>query len=56
MYKGEEKCVQGFGGKTWGKETTWKNRRRWEDNIITDIAAVRREDLEWIDLAQDSDS
>jgi hypothetical protein len=21
-----EKCLQGFGGETWGKETTWKNQ------------------------------
>jgi len=21
---GEEKCLQGFGAKTWGEETTWK--------------------------------
>jgi len=56
MYMGEEKCVQGFGGKTRGKETTWKTRRRWENNIKTDIAEVRWKGLEWIDLAQDSDS
>jgi len=23
-YKGRKSCVLGFGGKTWGKETTWK--------------------------------
>ena len=22
-YGGEERCIQGFGGETWGKETTW---------------------------------
>ena len=22
----EEKCIQGFGGETWGKETTWKTK------------------------------
>jgi hypothetical protein len=21
---GEERCIQGFSGETWGKETTWK--------------------------------
>ena len=25
-YGGEEKCIQGFGGDTWGKEPTWKNQ------------------------------
>ena len=23
-YGGEERRIQGFGGETWGKETTWK--------------------------------
>jgi hypothetical protein len=23
MYGGEEMCIKGFGGETWGKETTW---------------------------------
>ena len=23
-YRGEERRIQGFGGETWGKETTWK--------------------------------
>ena len=22
--RGEKKCIQGFGGETWGKEPTWK--------------------------------
>ena len=26
MYGGEERCIQGFGGEIWGKETTWKNQ------------------------------
>ena len=25
-FGGEESCIQGFGGETWGKETTWKNQ------------------------------
>ena len=24
MYGGDEKRIQGFGGETWEKETTWK--------------------------------
>jgi len=24
MYLGEERCIQGFGGETRGKEPTWK--------------------------------
>jgi len=29
-YGGEEKCVQGFGGETRGKETTWKTGLGWK--------------------------
>jgi hypothetical protein len=25
-YGGEESCIQGFGGETWGKQTTWKTQ------------------------------
>jgi len=25
-YGGGEKCIQGFGGETWGKETPWKTQ------------------------------
>jgi hypothetical protein len=25
-YAGEERCIQGFGEKTWRKETTWKTQ------------------------------
>jgi hypothetical protein len=25
-YGGEERCIQGFSGETWGKETTWKTQ------------------------------
>jgi hypothetical protein len=43
--------VQGFGGKTSGKET----RRRWEDNIKMDLQEVGFAGMDWIDLAQDRD-
>jgi hypothetical protein len=33
MYRGKERCMQGFGGKTGDKETTWKTQEYWEDNI-----------------------
>ena len=26
MYGEEERHIQGFGGETWGKETTWKTQ------------------------------
>ena len=25
-YGGEERCIQGFGGETWGKESTWETQ------------------------------
>jgi hypothetical protein len=25
-YGGEERCIEGFSGETWGKETTWKTQ------------------------------
>jgi len=25
-YEGEERCIQGFGGETWTKETTWETQ------------------------------
>jgi hypothetical protein len=25
-YGGEKRCIQGFGGKIWGKETMWKTQ------------------------------
>jgi hypothetical protein len=25
-YGGEEMCIRGFSGETWGKETTWKTQ------------------------------
>jgi hypothetical protein len=25
-YGGKERCLKGFGGEAWGKETTWKTQ------------------------------
>ena len=25
-YEGEERCIEGFGGEIWGKETTWETQ------------------------------
>ena len=55
-YGGAERCVQGFGGENWGKETTGETRRRWEDNIKMDIQEVGCGGMDWIELAQDRDS
>jgi hypothetical protein len=42
----------GFGGKTWGKETTWKTRRRSEVNIKMDRQEVGCGGMDSIDVAQ----
>jgi hypothetical protein len=39
-YVKEERCIQSFGGETWGNETTWKTRRSWEDNIKMNLREV----------------
>ena len=33
MYGGEERCIQGFGGKPEGKRPLERPRHRWEVNI-----------------------
>jgi hypothetical protein len=43
-------------GKHKGKRTLGRPRRRWEDNIITDLQEVGCEGREWIGLAQDRES
>jgi hypothetical protein len=51
MHWGEERCIQGFGEETWGKET----KRRWGDNIKMDLQEVGCGVMDWIELAQDRD-
>jgi hypothetical protein len=34
---GRESRVQGFGGESWGKETTGETGRRWENNTKMDL-------------------
>jgi hypothetical protein len=38
-----------------GKSPPGRSRRRWEDNIKTDLQEVGCWGMEWIDLAQDRD-
>ena len=52
---GEERRIQGFGGETWRKETTWGPRRRWEDNIKMDLQEMGCGVVDWFELAQDRD-
>ena len=42
-------------GKPEGKITFGRPRRRWEDNIKTDLQEVGCGGMDWIELAQDRD-
>jgi len=42
-------------GKPDSKRSHGRARRRWEDNIKMDLQEVRREDMDWIDLALDKE-
>jgi hypothetical protein len=37
---GRERCLQGFDWEARRQETTWKTRRRWEDNIKMDLREI----------------
>ena len=42
-------------GKPEGKRPVGRHRRRWVDNIRTDLQEVRCGYMDWIELAQDRD-
>jgi hypothetical protein len=42
-------------GKPEGKRPLGRPRRRWVDNIKTDLGEVGWDGMDWIDLAQDRD-
>jgi hypothetical protein len=42
-------------GKPEGRRPLGRPRPRWEDNTKMDLREVGREDIDWIDLAQDWD-
>ena len=42
-------------GKPEGKRSLRRPRRGWEDNIKMELHEVRCEDMDWINLAQDTD-
>ena len=53
MYGGEERCIQGLGGKSEGEKPLKRPRDRWEDNIRMDLHEIAQEDVDWIELAKD---
>jgi hypothetical protein len=42
-------------GKSEGRKPLRRPRHRWVDNIRMDLVEVRRNDVDWIGLAQDRD-
>jgi hypothetical protein len=44
-----------FVGKPKGRQPLGRPRRRWEDNIKTDLQEVGWGGMNWIELAQDRD-
>ena len=55
MYGGEERCIQGVGGETGGKETIGRPSSSWQDNIKMDLQEVKCGVMDWIKLAEDRD-
>jgi hypothetical protein len=50
---GKGRCVyRVLVGRSKGKETTGRPRRRWEDNIKLDLREMRVDGANWIRLAQ----
>ena len=51
----EERCIQGFGVETRGKEYTGRPRHRSEDNFAMDIPEAGCGGMDWIALDQNRD-
>ena len=52
----ERRCLHGvLVGRPERNRPLGRPRRRWEDNIKTDLQEVGCGGMKWIDLAQDSD-
>jgi hypothetical protein len=47
-YEAEERCIEGIVGKSQGKKSHGRPRRRWEDNIKINLAQNRMG--AWIEL------
>ena len=55
-YRGGEGAYRVLVGKLDGKRSLGRPRRRWADNIRTDLQEVGCGYMDWIGLAQDRDS
>jgi hypothetical protein len=54
-HRGDEKCIQNFGRKTWSVKTAGSPMSRWEDNIRMDVREIGWKVVGWMHLAQDRD-
>ena len=54
-YGAGERGARDFSGETWGKKTTGRPRRRWEDNIKMDLQEVGGGCEDCMELAEDRD-
>jgi hypothetical protein len=54
-YRGQQRCIKGFGGKPEGNRPLGRPKRRWDDNIKIDLQEVRCKGMDLIDLAQERD-
>ena len=54
-YRGQERCIQGFGGEPERNRPLVRPSHRWEDNIKIDLQEVGCGGMDWIEVAQDRD-
>jgi hypothetical protein len=47
-------CTNGFGGESWGKQTTWKTQV-YKGNIEMGLKGTERKGINWIALAKNRD-
>ena len=54
-YEGRERLHKVLVGKSQGKRPLERPRRRWQDNIKTDLQELGRGCGDWMELAKDRD-
>ena len=55
-FLGEDRRIQGFGGKPEGKRQLGRLRRKWGENSKMDLQEEECRDMDRIELAQEMDS